>query len=188
MSNKEAKPIFLVGMMGAGKSTVGKCLAERLGMDFVDLDEELERRCGVSIPFIFREEGEEGFRRRESALIEEFTRAKGLVVATGGGKGLVVATGGGAVTQEKNRTLLKNAPIFTVHLKVSAEQCYRRTKNSDRPLLQCENPLEKITLLLESRNPLYGEVASLTVDTDGKASKRVAEELNQTLINLQVIK
>ncbi|WP_289077246.1 shikimate kinase [uncultured Parasutterella sp.] len=178
MSNKEAKPIFLVGMMGAGKSTVGKCLAERLGMDFVDLDEELERRCGVSIPFIFREEGEEGFRRRESALIEEFTRAKGLVVATGGG----------AVTQEKNRTLLKNAPIFTVHLKVSAEQCYRRTKNSDRPLLQCENPLEKITLLLESRNPLYGEVASLTVDTDGKASKRVAEELNQTLINLQVIK
>lgn len=178
MSNKEAKPIFLVGMMGAGKSTVGKCLAERLGMDFVDLDEELERRCGVSIPFIFREEGEEGFRRRESALIEEFTRAKGLVVATGGG----------AVTQEKNRTLLKNAPIFTVHLKVSAEQCYRRTKNSDRPLLQCENPLEKITLLLESRNPLYGEVSSLTVDTDGKASKRVAEELNQTLINLQVIK
>lgn len=178
MSNKEAKPIFLVGMMGAGKSTVGRCLAERLGMDFVDLDEELERRCGVSIPFIFREEGEEGFRRRESALIEEFTRAKGLVVATGGG----------AVTQEKNRTLLKNAPIFTVHLKVSAEQCYRRTKNSDRPLLQCENPLEKITLLLESRNPLYGEVASLTVDTDGKASKRVAEELNQTLINLQVIK
>lgn len=165
-------------MMGAGKSTVGKYLAERLGMDFVDLDEELERRCGVSIPFIFREEGEEGFRRRESALIEEFTRAKGLVVATGGG----------AVTQEKNRTLLKNAPIFTVHLKVSAEQCYRRTKNSDRPLLQCENPLEKITLLLESRNPLYGEVASLTVDTDGKASKRVAEELNQTLINLQVIK
>lgn len=178
MSNKEANPIFLVGMMGAGKSTVGKCLAERLGMDFVDLDEELERRCGVSIPFIYREEGEEGFRRRESALIEEFTRAKGLVVATGGG----------AVTQEKNRTLLKNAPIFTVHLKVSAEQCYRRTKNSDRPLLQCENPLEKITLLLESRNPLYGEVASLTVDTDGKASKRVAEELNQTLINLQVIK
>lgn len=178
MSNKEANPIFLVGMMGAGKSTVGKCLAERLGMDFVDLDEELERRCGVSIPFIFREEGEEGFRRRESALIEEFTRAKGLVVATGGG----------AVTQKKNRTLLKNAPIFTVHLKVSAEQCYRRTKNSDRPLLQCENPLEKITLLLESRNPLYGEVASLTVDTDGKASKRVAEELNQTLINLQVIK
>ncbi|WP_251452597.1 shikimate kinase [Parasutterella muris] len=178
MSNKEANPIFLVGMMGAGKSTVGKCLAERLGMDFVDLDEELERRCGVSIPFIFREEGEEGFRRRESALIEEFTRAKGLVVATGGG----------AVTQEKNRTLLKNAPIFTVHLKVSAEQCYRRTKNSDRPLLQCENPLEKITLLLESRNPLYGEVASLTVDTDGKASKRVAEELNQTFINLQVIK
>ncbi|MVX57164.1 shikimate kinase [Parasutterella muris] len=178
MLNKEANPIFLVGMMGAGKSTVGRCLAERLGMDFVDLDEELERRCGVSIPFIFREEGEEGFRRRESALIEEFTRAKGLVVATGGG----------AVTQEKNRTLLKNAPIFTVHLKVSAEQCYRRTKNSDRPLLQCENPLEKITLLLESRNPLYGEVASLTVDTDGKASKRVAEELNQTLINLQVIK
>ncbi len=178
MSNKEANPIFLVGMMGAGKSTVGRCLAERLGMDFVDLDEELERRCGVSIPFIFREEGEEGFRRRESALIEEFTRAKGLVVATGGG----------AVTQEKNRTLLKNAPIFTVHLKVSAEQCYRRTKNSDRPLLQCENPLKKITLLLESRNPLYGEVASLTVDTDGKASKRVAEELNQTLINLQVIK
>lgn len=178
MSNKEANPIFLVGMMGAGKSTVGRCLAERLGMDFVDLDEELERRCGVSIPFIFREEGEEGFRRRESALIEEFTRAKGLVVATGGG----------AVTQEKNRTLLKNAPIFTVHLKVSAEQCYRRTKNSDRPLLQCENPLEKITLLLESRNPLYGEVASLTVDTDGKASKRVAEELNQTFINLQVIK
>ena len=153
MSNKEANPIFLVGMMGAGKSTVGKCLAERLGMDFVDLDEELERRCGVSIPFIFREEGEEGFRRRESALIEEFT-----------------------------------APIFTVHLTVSAEQCYRRTKNSDRPLLQCENPLEKITLLLESRNPLYGEVASLTVDTDGKASKRVAEELNQTFINLQVIK
>lgn len=178
MSNKEANPIFLVGMMGAGKSTVGKRLAERLEMDFVDLDEELERRCGVPIPFIFREEGEEGFRRRESALIEEFARAKGLVVATGGG----------AVTQEKNRILLKNAPIFTVYLKVSAEQCYRRTKNSDRPLLQCENPLEKITLLLESRNPLYGEVSSLTVDTDGKASKRVAEELNQTLINLQVIK
>ena len=103
------RTIFLVGMMGAGKSTIGKALAALMGTKFVDLDRELEERCGVSIPHIFETEGEAGFRCRETRLLQEYAKASDMVVATGGG----------VVTREENREILKASPAVAVHLKVS---------------------------------------------------------------------
>ena len=128
------RTIILVGMMGAGKSTIGKALAALMGTKFVDLDRELEERCGVSIPHIFETEGEAGFRCRETRLLQEYARAADMVVATGGG----------VVIREENREILKASPAVAVHLKVSPEECFRRTQGTDRPLLQCEDPMAKI--------------------------------------------
>ena len=105
-------------MMGAGKSTIGKALAALMGTKFVDLDRELEERCGVSIPHIFETEGEAGFRCRETRLLQEYAKASDMVVATGGG----------VVTREENREILKASPAVAVHLKVSPEECFRRTQ------------------------------------------------------------
>ena len=110
------RTIFLVGMMGAGKSTIGKALAALMGTKFVDLDRELEERCGVSIPHIFETEGEAGFRCRETRLLQEYAKASDMVVATGGG----------VVTREENREILKASPAVAVHLKVSPEECALR--------------------------------------------------------------
>ena len=112
------RTIILVGMMGAGKSTIGKALAALMGTKFVDLDRELEERCGVSIPHIFETEGEAGFRCRETRLLQEYARAADVVVATGGG----------VVIREENREILKASPAVAVHLKVSPEECFRRTQ------------------------------------------------------------
>ena len=169
--------IILVGMMGAGKSTIGKALAALMGTKFVDLDRELEERCGVSIPHIFESEGEAGFRRRETHLLQEYANASDMVVATGG-----------VVTREENREILKASPAVAVHLKVSPEECFRRTQGTDRPLLQCEDPMEKICRLLQEREPLYEEVADISYETDGMNAVRAAQELLDRIYQHQLAK
>lgn len=148
-------PVFLVGMMGAGKTTIGRSLARILNREFVDLDHELEARCGVRVSLIFDIEGEEGFRKRETALLEECSRRPGIVLATGGG----------AVLAPENRTCLKERGVV-VYLRASAQELYRRVaRDRNRPLLQTADPLARIQALLKEREPLYEEVAALTLET-----------------------
>ena len=150
-----ALSIFLVGMMGAGKSTVGGRLARQLDRPFIDVDRELEARLGVDIPTVFELEGEAGFRRRESQLIDELTSTPGRVVATGGG----------AVLAESNRQWLTQRGLV-VFLKASpADIWHRLRRDRQRPLLRTENPRQRIQSLIELRDPLYLQVADLVVTT-----------------------
>ncbi|MGD9942813.1 MAG: shikimate kinase [Burkholderiaceae bacterium] len=145
--------IFLIGMMGSGKSTVGRRLAQMLGRPFFDADKVLEERCGVPIPTIFELEGEDGFRRRETALIDELTRMPGIVLATGGG----------VVMREENRRMLRERGLV-IFLRASPGDLWQRLRRDRvRPLLQTENPRKRITELLALREPLYRETAGLTV-------------------------
>lgn len=170
--NKNIKVIFLIGMMGAGKTSSGKVLAELLKWDFIDLDEEIERRCGVSIPQIFEKEGETGFRKRETQLVEEYLHHQFCVVSTGGG----------IVTREENRRLLGAAPeAAIVYISVSPQVSYERTHGSSRPLLQTENPLKKISDLISVRRPLYEMVMTHQVDSDGKRPHNLAQEILKVL-------
>lgn len=147
--------IFLVGMMGAGKTTIGRALARELGWQFIDLDHELEARCGVRVSLIFDIEGEQGFRKRESALLDECTRRSGIVLATGGG----------AVLASENRQRLSERGVV-VYLRASADELFRRVeRDRNRPLLQTDNPRERLQELLEQREPLYEDVASVVFDT-----------------------
>lgn len=159
--------IFLVGPMGAGKTTIGKKLAEQRGLHFVDSDHEIEARTGVDIPFIFEKEGEEGFRKREQCAIEELTQRSGIVLATGGG----------AVLRPENRCHLK-ARGYVVYLHASVAQQYARVERSDnRPLLAQGDRRETLARLFAERDPLYREVADLVLDTDGKNAKQLAREI-----------
>jgi len=163
--------IFLVGPMGAGKTTVGKRLAELRGMTFADSDHEVERRTGVDIAFIFEKEGEDGFRRREKQVIAELTT----------GTHLVLATGGGAVLDAENRQHL-SARGFVVYLHASVDQQLRRTGRTDnRPLLQGGNRREILERLFAERDPLYREVADLVVDTEGRNARTLALEIERQL-------
>lgn len=149
------QPICLVGMMGAGKTTIGRALARRLGRQFVDLDHELEARCGVQVSLIFDIEGEEGFRKRECVLLDECTRRPGIVLATGGG----------AVLAPENRTHLRERGVV-VYLRTSVDELYRRVaRDRNRPLLQTDNPRQRLQELIEQREPLYEEVADIVLDT-----------------------
>lgn len=148
-------PIFLVGMMGAGKTTIGKSLARALQRDFLDLDHELEARCGVKIPVIFEIEGESGFRKRERQVLNECTVRPGIVLATGGG----------AVLASENRQALRGRGIV-VYLRASVDELFRRTsRDRNRPLLATADPKSTLRNLLEMREPLYEEVADLIMDT-----------------------
>jgi len=148
-------PVFLVGMMGAGKTTIGRGLARALGREFIDLDHELEARCGVRVPVIFEIEGEAGFRRREAVALQECTQRRGIVMATGGG----------AILAPENRRLLRERGVV-VYLRASVDELYRRTcRDRNRPLLATADPRATLRQLLTLREPLYTEAAHLVVDT-----------------------
>jgi len=153
--------------MGAGKSTIGRQLAQLLDFEFVDSDHEIEARTGADIPWIFDVEGEEGFRRREEAVIDELTQRQGIVLATGGG----------VVTREPNRRAISSRGIV-VYLKTSIEQQLARTaKDRKRPLLQHAEPRKVLTELMKVREPLYLEVADYVVDTDLSNIREVALQI-----------
>jgi len=162
--------IFLVGPMGAGKSTVGRQLAKALGRDFFDSDKEIEKRTGVSISWIFEMEGEAGFRAREQKIIDELTQLKEIVLATGGG----------AVLLDENRRALRSRGNV-VYLSASAEQLFRRTaKDKKRPLLQTDDPKQQISNLLVERAPLYQSVADIELKTGEQSiSHAVTEVIKQ---------
>ncbi len=162
-----APNLFLIGPMGAGKSAVGKHLARLLHREFLDSDSEIERRTGVDIPFIFEKEGEAGFRKREKSVIEELTRRKPVVIATGGG----------AVMDPDNRSVLASRGTV-VYLHASVEQQIARTRHSrNRPLLQTDDPERRLRDLMEQREPAYRDLADHVVDTDGRRVGDVAREI-----------
>jgi len=163
--------IFLVGPMGAGKTTVGRRLAELRGLQFADSDHEVEQRTGVDISYIFEKEGEAGFRRREKQVIAELTA----------GEGLVLATGGGAVLDADNRQHLSGRG-FVVYLRASIDHQMRRTgRTESRPLLQSGDPRETLQRLFEVRDPLYREVADLVLDADGANARNLAQDISRRL-------
>lgn len=147
--------LILVGMMGAGKTTMGKTLARHLGKTFVDSDEEIQKRTGVTIPHIFDVEGEAGFRQRESSVIEDLL----------GRDNMVLATGGGAVLAEQNRLVLRQNGVV-VYLKASVHDLWQRTRHDrNRPLLQTDDPRAKLQALFQQRDPLYLEVADIVIQS-----------------------
>lgn len=163
--------IFLIGPMGAGKSTIGKLLAQQLGWHFLDSDKEIETRTGASIPLIFEIEGESGFRDRESAMIRELSA----------GRNLVLATGGGAVIRPENRAALE-ANGTVVYLYTTVDQQVERTAfDTQRPLLQTGDRATKLAELMAQRDPIYRECADLIVETQGRTPKAVADMIRQKL-------
>lgn len=165
------RPIVLVGMMGSGKSTVGRRLAARLGRRFVDADKVIEERCGVSITTIFELEGEAGFRRREAAILDELTRLPAIVLATGGG----------AVTGEANRRLLHERGLV-VYLQASAAELWHRLRRDrTRPLLQTDDPRARLAELLAQREPLYREVAHLTQVSERQPVEQLVADIIERL-------
>lgn len=147
--------LVLVGMMGSGKTTMGRVLAKHLDKNFVDSDEEIIRRTGVTIPHIFDIEGEAGFRQREAATIRELA----------GRDNMVLATGGGAVLDEQNRVLLQQNGIV-IYLRASVHDLWQRTRHDrNRPLLQTDNPHAKLTELFHLRDPLYRQVSDIVVQS-----------------------
>lgn len=159
--------VFLVGPMGAGKTTIGRQLARTLGREFVDADRELERQTGVGIPVIFEVEGEAGFRAREARVIDQLTAREGIVLATGGG----------AVLRPENRERL-GARGFVVFLRAPLEQLVARTaRDRNRPLLRTADPAATLAALIAERGPLYEQVADLIVDTGQRTVKSVVREI-----------
>ena len=158
---------FLVGPMGAGKSTIGRQLARNLGLEFIDSDREIETRTGVDIPLIFELEGEDGFRHREQDIIDTLTQRQGIVLATGGG----------AVLSSTNRRHLASRGLV-IYLHTSVNQQLQRTAHDrNRPLLQTDNPGQKLQQLMKERDPLYREIADLIIETDGCRVREVVGKI-----------
>jgi len=166
-----APNLVLVGPMGAGKSSIGRRLAERFGLDFVDSDHYIEQRCGATIPAIFEHVGEAGFRERERAALAELLE----------GNGQLVATGGGAVLDAGNRALLARRG-FVVYLRASVESQLRRlARDRSRPLLQRPDREQVLVQMAALRDPLYREVADLVMETDGHTAAEAASRLGLLL-------
>lgn len=168
-----AANIYLVGLMGAGKTTVGRQLAKRLHRRFLDSDHEIEARTGVRIPVIFEIEGEAGFRKREAQVLAELARTTGLVLATGGG----------AILAPDNRRCLRESGLV-VYLSATPEVLFERTRHDkNRPLLRVDDPLAKLRELYVQRDPLYREAAHLVVEGGevgaGHLAQRIEKELRE---------
>lgn len=163
--------LFLVGMMAAGKTTLGRLLANSLGREFLDSDLEIERRTGADVSWIFDVEGEDGFRDREHKVLDELTRRSGVVLATGGG----------AVLREANRDNLR-ARGTVVYIKAGVDQIVERTRRDrGRPLLQGGDLRARVTTLVREREHLYRATAHIVCCTRGRSSKMLAEEILETL-------
>ena len=159
----EKRNIFLVGPMGAGKSTIGRQLAQQLNMEFYDSDQEIEKRTGADVGWVFDVEGEEGFRDREEKIINELTEKQGIVLATGGGS-------------VKSRLSSRGVVVY---LETTIEKQLARTqRDKKRPLLQVDAPpREVLEALADERNPLYEEIADVTIRTDDQSAKVVANQI-----------
>ena len=167
--------LILVGLMGAGKSTVGRQLAQRLGLAFYDSDKVIEERTGASIPTIFSLEGENGFREREEQIIAELCKLENVLIATGGG----------SVLREANRQQLRKAG-YVVYLRANADHLYQRIKHDkSRPLMQTDNPLQTLRDLLRTREPYYLEVADIVVQTGKQKVSVIVREIERKLKQLQ---
>ena len=163
--------VFLVGPMGAGKTTIGKYLAQQLNLQFADTDSEIEARTGADIPWIFDVEGEQGFRDREQQVVEEMTLWDNVLLATGGG----------VVMRQENRRVLA-ARGFVVYLHATVDEQIRRThRDRRRPLLQSDDPEQVLRDLMALRDPLYREIADHVIDTDGCSPRTVAQKLVREL-------
>jgi len=163
--------LILIGPMGSGKTTVGKQLAKRTRMDFVDSDHVIEDRCGVSISTIFDIEGEDGFRKRETKILSELCERTGIVLATGGG----------AITVEESRILLRKSG-FVIYLKTAIEtQLARTKKNNNRPLLENVDAERRLTELMEERGALYEQEADLIVTSGERIVSKVVDEIMSAL-------
>ncbi len=171
MINKH-QSIFLVGPMGAGKTTIGRSLARLLGCDFYDSDQVVEERAGVSVAWIFDVEGKEGFHKREREVLEELTKKRGIVLATGGG----------VVEDPKNCNIL-SARGIVVYLQATIEQqLVRMEKDKKRPLLmQTKNRDKLLVALEETRDPLYRSIADYIFSTDGRSVKAVSTDIVSSL-------
>lgn len=170
------RPLFLVGMMGAGKTTIGRGLARMLGREFVDLDHELEARCGVRVPVIFEIEGEAGFRRREAQALQECTQRRDIVMATGGG----------AILAEQSRGLLRERGLV-VYLRATLDELFRRTsRDRNRPLLATPDPRGTLRQLMTTRDPLYTEVAHVVIDTGASSVNAVVKHVLTRLNNIEI--
>ena len=159
--------IFLVGPMGSGKSTVGRALANKIGYQFLDSDREIEARCGVDIPTIFDYEGEAGFRDRESRMINELTQLPGIVLATGGG----------SILREENRSyLIDRGHVILLQVDIK-EQLRRVAFDSNRPLLQTDDPAARLRSLMQEREPIYKAVADVEISTDSRRMFNVVSRI-----------
>jgi shikimate kinase len=169
--NETSGNIFLVGMMGAGKTTVGRLLAHFLEKTFYDSDREIQKRTGVGIPVIFEIEGEGGFRKRETDMLAELAKMENIVLATGGG----------AVLSMENRKLLKQRGIV-IYLRAAVEDLWRRTRqDQNRPLLRTPDPRKKLTELYCQRDPLYRDAAHIVVESGKRSARHLAQLLAQQL-------
>ena len=167
--------IYFIGLMGAGKTTIGKQLAKQLNKQFYDTDHEIEKRTGVKIPVIFELEGESGFRRRELSAIEELTQLNDVILATGGG----------AIMNENSRKLLQDNGLV-IYLRANVNELCNRTRNDKhRPLLQNVDVREKLKELYEIRNPLYEKTAHHIVDTGNQPVQHIIHKIEKILSQSQ---
>ncbi len=168
---------FLIGPMGSGKTSVGRQLAKRLNLTFYDSDREIESRCGVDIPTIFEYEGENGFRDRESTIIDELTQIPGIVLATGGG----------SILRAENRELLRSRG-YVILLSVDLKEQYRRISlNTNRPLLHTEDPEAKLREIMQHREPIYQQAANVEISTDSSRMQNVIGKILRHLKSQNLI-
>ncbi|MGJ8619361.1 MAG: shikimate kinase AroK [Methylophilaceae bacterium] len=164
--------IIFIGLMGAGKTTVGRQLAKQMGKTFYDTDHEIEKRTGVKIPVIFDLEGEAGFRKREAAVIEEMAHQTNIVLATGGG----------AVLAQENRKVLKENGCV-IYLRATVNDLYKRMRHDkQRPLLQNVDIKAKLETLYQERNPIYTEMADMILDTGHQPASTLVNQIKKSIL------